>query len=690
LSYKYARTLRPDDWALLAEETLFRLASADDSVRALAIRAFDRTLDSLRKSGDNVNARVALAAFAGGLWSRAQRELERPSEIDLNPLEQQAHHLERRTRGLAQLPTIPPASSTLGVSEAIWCARLFDQLAAWSTNAAERSRYHRLALAPQIILGDWTAVDSAARAMLQRAPRDSALLPARALAAYRMMRRPVSAQPAVMALFDSALVAMPRADSVRYDGFDDVLTKADDEWRYGFLPTDRIQLDERGWAVLDPLWSTPVNELRLERRARVAEADYRYADIAAPGESGSETGPGRTLLRRGVPDERWTALRPNEGGRDLVRGWPGIRHTTVMDDSPSYWMMFYHPTRFTIERLSRSPVRNTTGLCAGDVELNSATPIVSCAEDRRAEFRGVPFYGQTDSIDVTAALFRSLATTPSQDSVDLYLGARVPLRGFKFREANAATARDRITLSAWLATPLGKIVYHSPDERNLPSYNEGAWTAQWTTRAQSGALMHRVEAIEPTRLRGARGVSFRTGEALAEFQLRGFGMSDLLVAASAKPKATTIRRWSDLSFTPNGGVIAPRANFELAWEVYDLQPAPDGRVRWSVEIRRQKGSSVKRDDMREVLVNSNTAGARVLANEADAPAVAYTRDEAAAPAVVDHLTFNLGDQPAGRHVVDVKIKDLVSGRVVARGVSVRILSPDAQRRVAPTPGRPPP
>ena len=686
LTYKYARSLRPDDWPLLAEQTLFRLASTDDTLRANALRELDRALDSLRKAGNHTDARRTLALFADGMWSRAQRELERPLEIELDAFEERAHHLERHTRGLVQLPQPPSPSSTLGVSEAIWSAQLHDRLAEWSTSVGDRSKYHRLALAPYVVLNDWKAVDSAARAMLERSPRDSALMPARALAAYRLITRPVREQSAVMAMFDSALAAMPRGDSARYDSFDDVLSKADDEWRYGFLPTERIQLDARGWVVLDPLWSTPVNELRLERRARVAEADYRYADIALVGQSGSETAPGRTLMRRGVPQARWSVLRPNGGSRDIVRAWPGIVHTMMLDYSPSYWQMFHHPSRFSINRLSQSTVVNTKGLCAGDIQLNSAITIVHCAEERRSEFGGVPFYGQTDTIDVTSALFRTVSGVQSRDSVDLYLGAHVPLRSFKFREANEATSQDRITLSAWLATPQGKIIYTSPDVRRIPSYTERAWTAQWTTRAKSGAMMHRIEAIEPTKPRGARGVALRTAAELVEFQMRGFGMSDLLVAASAKPRTTTVRRWSDLTYTPNGAVIAPRANFDLAWEVYDLQPAADGRVRWSVEIRREQGTSATRDDMRDVLVNSSTAGARVLANEADAPAVAYTRDEAAAAAVVDHLSFNLGDQPPGRHVVQVKIRDLVSGRVATRGVSVRILPPGAQRRLPPTPG----
>lgn len=683
LSYKYARFLRPDDWPLLAEQTLFRLASTDDTLRANALRELDGALDSLRKAGRVSDAMLTLSTFADGVWSRAQRELERPLEVDLDDLEERAHHIERHARGLTQLPQIPRASESLGVSEALWSARLYDRLAEWSVNSADRSRYSRLAISPFVVLGDWKAVDSAARAMLKRSPLDSALLPARALAAYRQIKRPVAEQPRVMAMFDSALAAMPRTDSVRYDSFDDVLGKADDEWRYGFLPTDREQLDARGWSVLDPLWSTAVNEVRLERRARVAEADYRYADVAVARQAGSETAPGRTLLRRGAPDQRWKALAVNAGGRDLVRSWPGIRQTTIMDDSPGYWMMFYHPTRFSIDVLSRSPVYNTKGLCAGDIELNSAIPIVNCAEDRRAEFHGIPFYGVTDTIDVAAALFRT-AGANARDSVDLYLGARVPLRQFKYREADESNAQDRITLSAWLATPKGKIIYTDADARKLPSYSDREWTAQWMTRAQSAPLMHRIEAIEPTKTVGARGISYRTAAAVREFALTGFGMSDLLVAATAKPKTSEVRRWSDLAYTPNGGVIAPRGTFQLAWEVYDLQPASDGRVRWSVEIRREIGIAGQREDMRAILVNARTAGARLLADEADAPAVAYTRDEAAAAAVVDHLSFNLGDVPAGRHVVQVTVKDLVSGRVVTRGVTVRVLPPDAQRRGAPT------
>ena len=106
---------------------------------------------------------------------------------------------------------------------------------------------------------------------------------------------------------------MPRADSLRYDTFDELLTARDDEWRYGFLPSDRERMDKRGWKVLDPLWSTPVNEVRLARRARVAEADYRYADVAGPGRPAAKRTPARCSCAAARLKIQWNLYRLPDG-----------------------------------------------------------------------------------------------------------------------------------------------------------------------------------------------------------------------------------------------------------------------------------------------------------------------------------------------------------------------------------------
>jgi hypothetical protein len=231
-----------------------------------------------------------------------------------------------------------------------------------------------------------------------------------------------------------------------------------------------------------------------------------------------------------------------------------------------------------------------------------------------------------------------------------------------------------------LTTDLGAPLYHETVSRALPATDDIAWTHQWTPRVGSQLVMHRVEAMEPRRPSGARGIARFTSDAQVAFPLRGFGMSDLLVATSAAPRQRVARRWRDLAIQPNGASVAPAARFVMVWEVYDLTPGPDGRTRWRVRIKRERGTMVVREDMKDVLTGSASAGTRVVAGEAGAPDLSYVRDGAGEAVVLENIAFGLGDAPAGHHVVNVTIDDLVSGTSVTRGVSVRVLASDSQRR----------
>lgn len=674
LSYRFAHTLRPNDDSLAVEIALVHLANANDALRGLALASIDSTIDERIDGEHTAVAAHMLAQLAMGMWDRAQRQLERPSDISLHRLERDAHRLERGAPALKHLPTIPSASSRLGVSEAQWAARLFESAARLTTHRLERSRWLRLALAPWVVLEDWSALDSAAASLLRLAPNDSAVLPARALAAYRRMTRPVIESPAVMALFDSALAHVPRADSLRYDSFDGVLSAEDDRWRRGFLPSERLALERRGWSVLDPLWSTPVNEIRLSRRARIAEADYRHADIAQREKSGSETLPGKILVQRGSPTPRWRVVATRSDRHVLERSWPRLTAYSAVNrvsdtGADDLWRIFYG-SQFSLQQASRYlPYQQCPAREQPFPSLHA------CATALRSEWDDVPFYGTTDEIDVTAARFRA-----SADSADMYIGARVPLRAFKSRVDATADRTDRIQLGMWLSTELGDPIVHESVSRELPAYTLLAWTHQWTSRVGSARLMHRVEAIEPTAPSGARGIARFTSDAQVAFSMRGFGMSDVLVAAYATPRRTEVRRWSDLEVQPNGGTVAPNTRFAMVWEVYDLTPGPDGRVHWRVRIKRERGAVVLREDMKEVLVGSAKAGSRVLPWETDVPDLAYVRDASAGVPALENITFNLGDVRPGHHVVNVIIDDLVSGQSVTRGVSVRVLVPDSQKR----------
>lgn len=356
LAYDEMRTLRPQHDSTLVEVALFQLAATNDSVRRSALHMLDSALLSRAHEGPDERASLLLGQLALGIWDRAQRQLERPREIPVNDAEVRVHSLADAAPSFAVLPRIPRTSDELGESEAEWAARLFEAAASRAPTREARSHWLRLSLAPWVVLNRWKSLDSAAVSLLPRFGNDSALQPARALAAFKRMRKPVLESPAVMTLFDSAVRALPRVDSARYDGFDGVLATADDEWRYGFLPDDRLSLDSRGWAVLDPLWSTPVNEIRLERRARVAEADYRYADVARSGEAGAETRSGLMLLRRGPPDPRWIRWRmAADRRRFFARGWKDMTAVVELADNADQWRVFYG-TRFSGSSLYAFPL----------------------------------------------------------------------------------------------------------------------------------------------------------------------------------------------------------------------------------------------------------------------------------------------------------------------------------------------
>jgi hypothetical protein len=653
-----------------AEWAAWNLLHIRPSLRALALRTFDDDLSRALAAGDSASVREALGHFAAEMWVRAQARLERPLQA-INDDEMAVHRLDAMVPPLIVLPPIPPTSKELGISEAEWTARLYTRLAEL-TPTPQRSQVLRLALAPWVAMRNWEALDSAATALQRIAPRDSGVVMASALSHFHRSGMRLAQLDRVDATFDSVVRLLPRPDSARYDGFDDVLTRDDDVWRYGFLPNTRLAIERRGWLVLDPMWSTPVNELRLARRARVAEADFLYANVANPGQSGSETASGRMHVRRGAPSPRWTFVRDVGVHREYVRVWDGLKQGIAITHAFDWWRAF-------------SGGRQRAGLISHwdvvAVDPRDCPPPArkasECVEVQRARWTGVPFVGRMDTIDVMLARFRAPG-----DSVDLYVEGRVPLRSFPHRDTPYISLRTKITTSLFLRTPQGEPIYSAPVEEVLPRSNVIALTHAWRTRTGTGEIMHRVEALEPSRGAAARGVMQFTSDAALKIPVSGFGMSDVLVTGNAVEVRVPAQRWFDYRITPNAGVVLPKQRFSLLWEIYELTPGPDGRVRWKVEIQREQGARVITDDVRDALTAGNKASAKVVAAEPDASSLTYAREAPPRGVQVEHVKIPLPDNAAyGRHVVSVTVTDLVSGRQVSRSVGVRLLVPSLQKRV---------
>ena len=653
-----------------AEWAAWNLLHIRPSLRALALRTFDDDLARALAAGDSASVREALGHFAAEMWVRAQARLERPLQA-INEDETAVHKLDAMVPALVVLPPVPPTSKELGVSEAEWTARLYTRLAEL-TPTPQRSQVLRLALAPWVATRNWEALDSAATALQRIAPRDSGVVMASALSYFHRSRMSLAQLDRVDAAFDSVVRLLPRPDSARYDGFDDVLTRDDDVWRYGFLPNTRLAIERRGWLVLDPMWSTPVNELRLARRARVAEADFLYANVANPGQSGSETASGRMHVRRGAPSPRWTFVHDRGAHREYVRVWDGLRQGIAITHAFDWWRAFSGGRQ-------RAGLISHWDVVAADPRdcPPPARKASECVEVQRARWTGVPFVGRMDTIDVMLARFRAPG-----DSVDLYVEGRVPLRSFPHRDTPYMRPNAQITSTLFLRTPLGEPIVQPSVQDNLPSPRTIALTHAWRARTGTGEIMHRVEALEPSRGAAARGVMQFTSDAALKIPVSGFGMSDVLATGNAVEVRVPAQRWFDYRITPNAGVVLPKQRFSLLWEIYELTPGPDGRVRWKVEIQREQGERVITDDVRDALTSGNKASAKVVASEPDASSLTYSREAPPRGVQVEHVKLPLPDNAAyGRHVVSVTVTDLVSGRQISRSVGVRLLVPSLQKRV---------
>jgi len=653
-----------------AEWAAWNLLHIRPTLRALALRTFDDDVARTLAAGDSASVREALGFIAGEMWLRAQARLERPLQAIADD-ELAVHRLDELVPPLTALPPVPKASRELGVSEAEWTARLYTRLAEL-TPMPQRSQILRLALAPWVATRNWEALDSAATALQRLAPRDSGVVMATALSYFHRSRMSLHQLDRVDAVFDSVVRLLPRSDSARYDGFDDVLTRDDDVWRYGFLPNTRLAIERRGWLVLDPMWSTPVNELRLARRARVAEADFLYANVANPGQSGSETASGRMHVRRGAPSPRWAFVTDIGAHRHYVRKWDGLTQGIAITRSFDWWRAF-------------SGGRQRAGLISHwdvvDVDPRDCPPPArkasECVEVQRARWTGMPFVGRMDTIDVMLARFRAPG-----DSVDLYVEGRVPLRTFPHRDTPYVRPNAQITSTLFLRTPLGEPIVQPSVQDNLPSSRTIALTHAWRARTGTGEIMHRVEALEPSRGAAARGVMQFTSDAALKIPVSGFGMSDVLATGNAVEVRAPAQRWYDFRITPNAGVVLPKQRFSLLWEIYELTPGHDGRVRWKVEIQREQGERVITDDVRDALTEGSKASAKVVAAEPDASALAYSREAPPRGVQVEHVKIPLPDNAAyGRHVISVTVTDLVSGRRTSRSVGVRLLVPSLQKRV---------
>jgi hypothetical protein len=183
----------------------------------------------------------------------------------------------------------------------------------------------------------------------------------------------------------------------------------------------------------------------------------------------------------------------------------------------------------------------------------------------------------------------------------------------------------------------------------------------YTRKLGPGINVVRLEAFQADTRRAARAMV-----RLDPVVTRGFGMSDVLLGSKPSARGNAApTRWRDVEITPTEGSITRGASLGLLWEVYDLS-AKDGTGRYRVAIAVERterggplGFAVRAMD------GLGRAVGRTQASR-DKFTITFDRSAPAAPTLVEFLSLDMSDAPAGRYTLRVEISDLGSGKKVFR------------------------
>ncbi len=403
------------------------------------------------------------------------------------------------------------------------------------------------------------------------------------------------------------------------------------------------------WFLADPLWSTDDEDPRTEFLARIAYAELRWGDPAT-GRAGVDTDRGRVFLRYGPPDAivrltydpRGGGMQSLIGSRDEIIDPMASRRLTVGSEQDGgggtsitlYWV-YDAGLLFAFTNLRT--------LAFDDQRINEFM-----FESQPARFDNIATM-QIDSMPAQLVRFRA-----GPDSVTLFVATRAPVEQLRALAARGTT----LTATTWL---FGRSV---PDafRESTPVTADGE--LRWTKRVRAGDYLWRAETTADGLLAAGRATSplVLRDDAASGFTLRGAGLSDVLLGTRLD-EAADARRWEDARVAPLIGPLRGQRSVALVWESYELgSEGGASRFEVQVQLRRVRGSGAG-VIARVVGALASVAG---VDRNADGVAIRYARTTAAAPVLVERLTLDLGDSPPGEYVVQVELRDAITGRVHTR------------------------
>jgi GWxTD domain-containing protein len=489
----------------------------------------------------------------------------------------------------------------------------------------------------------WTELASVARDRINRKPADAWAWLTLATTSHRT-KTPVHAKAA----FDTALSFVDPAERGRLFAFQRMLNRPDSIAFTRANATTREEWERTFWGMSAPLWSREGTDPRTEFLSRVTLAELLWT-VEELGVRGADSDRGEAFIRYGPPDRIFATRGTPPGLPYLARvpreGLPGDTNWTeatpqtalipLRSDVVTFWdydngltLPFWGPPTYGTAYFPRSDLKHV---------------------DRVVELRAAAF----DNI-VTAKLFDiPLSLTrfrAAGDSVDVLAISRAPMDSLRASAANAP-----VTAHRWM---------HGDNEQGYydSSLVVGGGLHRDVYRVAPARFMYRIEASAAGESVAARAIRWIIAgrDSATGFDVRGFGVSDVLLATAAQPRIAVPSRWRDFNVAPLVDGVARQAKLDLIWEMYELGNR-GGRSQYTVTVTIQRRRSAA--GRLAAAIVGFAAEALRIDRQSDRVTAMFDRTIIAAPAaIVDHVSMELRDTPRGEYRLTIQVTDRISGR----------------------------
>jgi GWxTD domain-containing protein len=630
-SLRIALQLAPDDPKIAMALGQLHIASGLITTRIQSYGMFETALEVGRSSGDPELISEAAIEVGRVHWRRYEPVSHRPFEAEVfmeaRALAQNlardtlggrsrvwdpdtATRRQRFTRQALQLArdsidriTKRPEAGFAGEADFIRAEQYFRE--AYNVMPFKLRTFRHLAM----LLAErerWTELRTLARDQLNKDLTNSWAWMSMGLASHRMG----DDRMATLA-FDSALVMMPPGERARLDNFERLTRPLAAAQRTGWADSTRAAYANTFWRALDPLWSRDEEQPRTEFLARVAYAELRWT-VDEMMARGADTDRGEIHIRYGPPD------------------------VIVTDEVFTRWVYDYANLGFTF-----------IGMPTFGTSYHSAPWGVAQVVDSAPSFWNNINSVRIDSIPVGITRFRA-----GRDSADVVMTAWPDID----RIGAAADLVTPVRSDAWLLYPNLVPIWHD----SVPVARAGS--RLWRHQLAAGEYLFRTEAVaEASRIAGRAFAPVRIVNEPDGFTLRGFGLSDLLLAQQPGPVATA-DRWHQLGVTP----IAPRipgGTFALIWETYDLAER-DGEASFEIRISiRPLQSGFQRIYANTIGAVRGLIGVEQLEGRVE---IRFARNVAHRDVIVEQYGLDLSENAPGVYEMIVEVRDRFSDRTTRR------------------------